>query len=459
MTLHQSPDSETIDILHAPPTDEDSGDIKCDSPADSLRRNDARDGTTLDLDSALDLGDDLDDFLDAVHSNNTIETLQLEGEMICSLNYDQCHQLFDALGGLPLTKLHLHNFVAPLPLLTSLLQRALNLERITLHTAQLLGRDDVESREFLQAIQGLQQLQAFKCTNAIVMGAGLSLETLVQALARVHSIQKVELELERGGEVSVESLRSLCQLPQLQELRLWRLTMNEEHLILIANIVQYNDTMEHLELGEMGYADHGVASYRAVADMLRNNSTLETFGMINFSGLDDDGCVLVAEALRDNTTLLQFNMRGCDNLVMGIPAARAVADMLAHNTCLQEFAMNTVGVDNDGAIVLAQALQNNRALQSIMLQRIFGDNKARGFLAFLNMLETNYMLRRIYPEAEGDVKAKMDFYLSLNQLGLRQVQLYVDTDWHHFLDLLTKSRHDLNIIFYLLSTSPDFLDA
>jgi hypothetical protein len=456
-------DDDEIEIRHAIPTD--SGitiPVRfLDSTADRLRRNDQHgDGTTLDLDSALDIGDDLDDFLDAVHGNTTISTLQLEGDMICSLNPDDGSRLFDALGGLPaLTRLHLHNYVAPLQLLACLVERARLLRRISLHTAQLLGRNEDESRQFLMALETLQHLQDFKCSNAIVAGQGLSLETLVRGLSRLPNIQRVELELERGGEVTLDTLEALCTCPHMEELRLWRITLHPEHLIRIAGIIQNNTTVRHLELGEMGYADHNIDTYAAVAQMLSHNTCLESFDMINFSGLKDDGCMLMANALRSNHTLTDLSVRGSDNHVLGVEAAQAVATMFSHNQTMRQFSFNTVGVDDHGAVVLAAAIgHHNHTLQTLMLQRIVG-NKQRGYLAFQQMLQTNFQLRRVFPEAEADIKQKMDFYLTLNRLGLRHVQLYVDTSRTQFLQMLSGSRHDLDVIFYLLSTNPEFLDV
>jgi Ran GTPase-activating protein (RanGAP) involved in mRNA processing and transport len=281
----------------------------------------------------------------------------------------------------------------------------------------------------------------------------------VRGLSRLPNIQRVELELERGGEVSLDTIEALCSCPQLEELRLWRMTLHPEHLIRIADIIENNTTVHHLELGEMGYADHGFATYSAVAQMLLHNTCLETFEMINFSGLKDEGCILMAKALCNNNTLTDLSVRGCDNHVLSMPAAQAVATMFVQNQTIRQFSMNTVGVDDDGAVVLAQALgHHNHTLQTLMLQKIVG-NKQRGYLSFEDMLETNFQLRRVFPEAEADVKQKMDFYLTLNRLGLRQVQLYVNTSRTQFCQMLYGSRQDLDVIFYLLSTNPEILDV
>jgi hypothetical protein len=448
-------------LLHAVSCKYSSAPVVFDSTADSLRRNDERhDGNTLDLENAMDLGEDLEDLLDGIAQNTTISTLQLEGHLLCQLNLEDCARLFDALGGLPsLKKLHLSNYVAPISMFTRFLEKARTLESITLHTVQLYGSDVEEGDEFATAIQSLPCLEAFKCCNAIVAG-GLSVEKLVNALSQIWGLQKVELELERGGELSLPAMRALCQCPNLKELRLHRMTMHAEHLILIAGILQRNHTIQHLELGEMGYADHEVESYAAVANMLRYNYTLQHFQMINFRGLDDAGCILMANALEENSTLTEITVRGCDHTVLSCEAARAVGQMFRRNRCLQEWGMNTMRVDDEGATIIARALaQGNSSLETLMLQRIVGDNPTRGYLAFRKMLETNVTLQRVYPEAIGQVKREMDLLLRLNRLGLRRVQLGVNTGRAQFLQMLISNQHCLDVVFYLLSSNPDFLNS
>lgn len=447
-------------ILHPVHTSAYTSDgAEFDSTADSLRRNDEnQDGTTLDLDSAMDFGDDLEDLLDGIARNTTIRNLQLEGHVLCHLTPDDGRRLLDALGGLPaLKKIHLHNYVAPLPMLTAFLEQARTVENITMHTVQLLARDNAEGDAFAQAVRTLPCLEAFKCCNAVVAGAHISLEQLVNALSGIWSLQKVELEMERGGDLSCPALRAICTCPNLRDLRLNRFTLHAEHLILIANIVQRNHTIQHLELGEMGYADHEVESYSAVAEMLRHNSTLEQFQMINFSGLQDEGCIVMANALEENSTLTEITVRGCDHHILGRDAAQAVGQMFARNSTLQEWGMNTVRVDEEGAAIIARSLaQDNNTLVSLMLQRIMGDAN-QGYLAFREMLETNVTLQRVYPEAIGEVKREMDFLLLLNRMGLRHIQLGVDLTRVQFLEKLISHRNNLDLVFYLVSSNPNFL--
>ena len=434
-----------------------SSGIVYDTAADSLRRNDGyADGTTLDLDSAVDL-EDLDDLIDAIHRNTTIVTLQLEGHVICSLTPDSGRRFFDALGGLPSLKhFYLNNYTAPLPLLTGFLVQAKTIENISLKNAQLAGRTAQEGDEFATAIGSLPCLEGVKFCNVVFAG-GFSLEKLGMALSGIWGLQNVFLEMESGGTFPTGALGALCRCPNLRELRLWRMTFHPEHLMLIANSVQRNHTIKQLELGDTGFSDHTAESYRAVAEMLRNNKCLKNFGMINFDGLDDEGCIAMANALEENSTLKEITLRGCHNHVMNAPAAKAVAQMFSRNTSLEGWCMNSVGVDDDGAVAIARALErDNSTLKSLILQRIVGD-KTRAFDALMEMLETNLTLERVYPEATGEVKRQLDFLLGLNQVHIRNLQLDVDTNRTEFLNILIANRHELNRAFYLLSSNPDFL--
>jgi len=432
-----------------------------DTMADSLRRNDEEhDGTTLDLDDLLE-EENLNDLLDGIKRNTTIRTVQLEGDaIICRLDLYDAQRLMTALGGLPsLTKLFVHNFLVPLSLLTGLLQQAKTLEGITLHTAQLAGRTVQDATDFGQAVADLPCLQSIKWSNLVFAGSW-TLEKLGQALSRVRSLQRVELELEQGGTMSTDVLEALLtRCPKLQELRLWRITLHPHHLILIAQIIEHNQTLQLLELGELGYAIHTMESYRAVANMLRVNTSLKTFGMINFSGLDSQGCTELAQALEHNETLREISVRGCDTLIINDDAALAVAQMFSRNTTLVEWCTNEVGISDQGAAIIGRALQlDNTTLRSLIFKKIVG-NVPKAHCAFLEILSTNVALERIFPEATAGIKEQMDYLLDLNQAKLRLVQLGVDVDRCGFFNLIVSHRYNLNRIHYLLSSNPEFLHS
>ena len=433
-----------------------------DSVEARLRRNDEfGDGTTLDLSYEYLSDTDgviSDDLLDAIHTNTSVRSLQLEGHIICNLTPEDGQRLFDALGRLPnLQSLFIHNFVAPLPLLTSFLQEARQLKNLTLHTAQLAGRNDAEAISLVNSLRQLTCLEKFKFSNGVVAGR-LSLDMIMAAVSQIQSLEIVEIELEQGGDLSLPTLEALCRCPQIKELKLWRITFEPQHVVLVANTLKTNTSLKELELGELGYADHTSESYVAMADMLRLNSCLENVELMNFSGFDDEGCIALASAMEENSTLRQLNVRGCDNSIIGSKAAKAIANTFANNTSLKEWSMNSVGIDDEGAAAIAHALkQDNSTLQTMIFQKIVG-NTQRAFLAFMGMLQENITLERVYPEATGEIKVQIDFWIGLNQLKLRNLQLNVDAGREEFMDILARNSIHLDRIFYLLLSNPEFID-
>lgn len=60
-------------------------------------------------------------------------------------------------------------------------------------------------------------------------------------------------------------------------------------------------------------------------------------------------------------------------------------------------------------------------------------------------------------EKGNRASAKIDFYLRLNQSGIRDYHLLVNATPSEFLDKITEERENTNVVFYLLESNPDFL--
>lgn len=450
-------------------------------------------GTTSILDLGYDFGN-VEELIEELQNDTNIivDTIQIEGHIICTLTPNQGNQLFDVLGMLPkLKSLYVHSFVAPLQLLTRLLTHSKGLHKLVLHTAQLSGgssgreRDHhnhhhnndeenntnnnvpiSEAEDFIQALENLPQLREVRLSN-LVLANGFTLDQLVSSLASIPSLEVLDLELEQGGNLqSSQALFDLCSNHnnnnnnnRLRELRLWRLAISVDHIRAMVEALTTNTTLEEIELGELGNEDHDDETYVDILPQLfLQNHCLTTFSLMNFSGLSSVGCTAIFHALQVNTTLQSFSIRGCDNCILDKDGAIALSQLLEHNHTLQQLSMNSIGLDDHGAHLIGKALQQNPTtqLKTLIFQKIVGQLQ-KAFASWLEMVKNNHVLERLYPEATGQVKREIDFYLyDLNQLRLRNLQLNVNATRKDFLDTLIQHRHYVERIFYLLTMNPSF---
>ncbi|CAB9529864.1 expressed unknown protein [Seminavis robusta] len=111
---------------------------------------------------------------------------------------------------------------------------------------------------------------------------------------------------------------------------------------------------------------------------------------------------------------------------MGRVGWKAIADMIASNQSLQSLSLeNCQGMDDDAVTGIVNALQHNTTLRKLELQ-VFAGHCTRfsqkvGQKAFVELLRSgrNITLVNLYTQASGDLEAQLECYLNLNRTGLR----------------------------------------
>ena len=422
----------------------------------SLRQSEGSEDmlTTLDLADSC-FAPDFDQFdrlIRAIRGNTTISTVEIDGNALVCFTLEEVTQLVEAIGSVPeLKSLFVRALVAPLNVLTVLIREASGLQKITLASVQLAG----ESTEFNQALSNLHFLQEVRFCN---MGfrRNFSFDEMVRALAGLPVLEKIEIEVEQGASVTSEAMGKLCDVTTLNELRMSPIDFSVQHIQAMASALETNTCTELLELG-LGDGDHTSETWFAMANMLRVNSALTSLTMISFDGLDDDACIALANALEYNTCLQEFSLSRCGlDRVMSTKAALVLVKLLRSNHCLTEYSMNSIGIGEEGLIAVAKALEQNSTLKKLNLQKFDADVTAKGGLqALLDMLQTNVVLEHIHPSSTIDeVRLKVNFWLSLNESGLRCIELNSNTSIEEFLGLLASCQDELDKLYYLLITNP-----
>ena len=414
--------------------------------------------TTLDLaDTSFDPDfDQLDPLMDAILNNKTVSTVEIDGNALVCFTLEQAAQLLESIGRLPkLKSLFVRAFLAPVHLLTGLLQQASGLQKITLDSVNLVGAE--AGVDFCVALRQLVSLQDIRFCNMRYRN-GFSFDEMMRALAGLPLLSKVEMEVEQGGAVSSEAMGQLCQSTTMRELRMSPIDFTLSHIQSIATALETNACLELLELG-LGNGSHTSDTWLAMAKMLQGNTALKSLTMISFDGLDDDACIAMATALEQNTQLQKLSLSRCGlDRVMSTDAAVSFSKMLRTNASLTELSMNSIGIGEQGVLAMAEALEQNASLNILNLQGFGEDVSADGGLqALLEMLQTkNIVLQHIHPSSTIDeIRLEMDFWLSLNASGLRGIELNSNTTMEGFVDILHSCKDELDKLYYLLVTNPN----
>lgn len=346
----------------------------------------------------------------------------------------------------------------------------------------------------------------------------VTLDSLVMALSSLPTLEKVALGVENTErEVPIlneSSLVVLCHNPRLTSLRLANLGLDLKGVCILSQALEMNTgALKNLELhGEDLESDAWVA----IANMLEKNTSLERFSLFDFKGMDDGGAIALAEAMSKNSSLRHLSLENDDDSVSQYGNI-AVAQMLGHNSTLVSLCFSSKGLNDDACVAFAAALQGNMTLRELELgtyqggrvgsrgvsaianmlpknstlqklcmccQQGLDDNGAvsianglthnktlkhlliedgddavthQGYDALVKMLQSNTSLETIYHENAGDLKQKMEYFLKLNQSGIRNLLLDVDATRSRFLDFLLSHQEDMDCLHYLIWMNPSFV--
>lgn len=441
----------------------------------------------------LKLDDEVDDVpavIRAIRSNRTVKSVIIQLPFSLDLSEEHRRQLLEAIGDLPsLTSLNIEFF--------SLSKRNLD--------------------DFVMALQRARPpLEEFCGWDLHLEEEGMSLDPLVMVLSSFGSLEKVALgvdNVERSQPVLNESsFVVLCHNQRLTALRMANLGMDFNRVALLTQALKMNGALKSLELhGEALIRD----SWVAIANMLEENQSLERVSFFNFKGLDDDGAKALARALEHNDTLQALSLENDDDSVskhgnialakmlqenstlvclcfsskglnddacvafagaleqngtlrelelgtyhggkVGNRGVSAIANMLPRNHVLEKLCMCCQqGLDDSGAIAIATALEQNNTLKHLLLEDDDDAVTHRGYEALVQMLQHNTVLETMYHENSGNMKLKIDYYLKLNQSGLRNLFLNVNSTRTQFFEALVTHQDDLDCLYYVMSMNPSF---
>jgi Ran GTPase-activating protein (RanGAP) involved in mRNA processing and transport len=254
-------------------------------------------------------------------------------------------------------------------------------------------------------------------------GAAPSMDTTdaLQALRRSPTLTKLGLQTCRlSPDEARELCMTLCNIPSLQSLDLTTTTLGSVELAELAPALYHNTTIKVLYMSKNNLND--IESAELLRDIFRSNKTITT---LDFSGNkfgETTGAVdCIADGLGSNSTLVNIDLSSCD---LGDGGVSTLAQTFSSRSStlqkltLQYNSITSTGVGvlldtmerschitdldlgynpigNEGAILLARALQNNTLpnLTRLSLSKCgIGDD---GFITLMSAMEHNKPLLHI----------------------------------------------------------------
>lgn len=197
--------------------------------------------------------------------------------------------------------------------------------------------------------------------------------------------------------------------------------------MVIASLLQINTILKTLNLSNSPWQQGliGDIGATAIAEALRQNTTLLN---LNLTGneITDIGSKNIGNILKDNSTLLSLGMAKNN---IGDIGVTSIAASLKCNTTLTELNLNGNRIGDAGAAQSGNSLKKNSTLVNLLL----GDNQIgdNGVQAIAESLEYNSTLKELYLGVNriGDVGAQaiskrlkqnstlLELYLGVNKIG------------------------------------------
>ena len=245
------------------------------------------------------------------------------------------------------------------------------------------------------------------------------------SLAQLPALQWVELtgqDQRSLGELTPESLESLCQSPSLTKLTLDHVELKDRHIVAMASALETSTTIEELKI------------------------TCE---------LGRTGCTALAQLLFVNTTSLNNFTLQLSDLTDKVPVPE-LEDTLNNDDNQQQHPQN------DAIYEVAQALESNHSLQYFSLSGHATISKA-SVEAFATLLRANTTLLHCEidlpnaPSLSDDLQQEAELMLKLNELGRKQL-LQEQASRHQWVMTLWEVRRNLDGLYYILSRNPTLCD-
>jgi Ran GTPase-activating protein (RanGAP) involved in mRNA processing and transport len=178
--------------------------------------------------------------------------------------------------------------------------------------------------------------------------------------------------------------------------------MDDDGCILIANALIINRNLEKLNLSRNEITFTGC---KAVGEMLKTNRTLKHLNICR-NNLRDKGIKFICDAVMINPTLCHLDIYQTN---MSTDGCALVAEMLRVNRTLTLIDIGDNNITDDDITVIANALKHNNTLKELDVK--WNKITEQGALALIDTLKTNSTLKTIklqFNKMPDDVKVQIN---------------------------------------------------
>lgn len=295
---------------------------------------------------------------DALRMNHTLQGIEFFGILADDDVNVAVTQLFASFGRLPkLSTLKVSGYCGNggVRALSQVIHRSQMLETLHITYVQLDGLD----QDFISLVNSLQQhssLQNFHIVDCQLpvrfrrrdASSLCIMDMIIQVLPEISSLREVVLSpIEKSslGPISSNALVSICQSTSMTHLKITDFAefnprevgdsfAGSSPLVMMAMALATNECLRELCIP----SSYSKAQCRALAHLLRNNTTLvqlEIIDVSDFSG-NEKNIIEIAESLKSNTTLKRLSFPGICNR-FSYETLKAFANSMETNMSITEF--------------------------------------------------------------------------------------------------------------------------
>jgi hypothetical protein len=210
-----------------------------------------------------------------------------------------------------------------------------------------------------------------------------------------------------------------------------------------------SETIQDLYLSRLGL---GAEHFIAVAEALPVNETLRTIDLFG-NTIENSSIILIAQALEKNE-YLETLVLPCPQKDLSIASCAAISSALKVNSSLITLNLPRSNLCDDGLSQIAQGLTLNKSVKKIEVgvSKNVGD---KGLEALTAMLEKNYDLERlVVSSATKSIKEKVDYFMHLNEVGRGKLLSNGKATREQWVEMLISCNNDLDCLFYFTTMNP-----
>lgn len=263
----------------------------------------------------------------------------------------------------------------------------LNLKKLDFHSIKINSINALALAKFLQVNKTLQELDFAHCE----LGSAVTKEIVDALASNPGTLQTLDLTYNHIGIEGSEAIARLLK-NNAASLNFLSLSANhnmEDRIPMVCDALKNNKTLRILFMSFL-FLEKDISA-RSIAEMIAENEYLETLLLSKSVFIKDDHGALIVGALKSNKMLKKIDLSVMhDDSDFSEKTARALGNMLEHNTTLKNLDISGHKKLGNAAERIAPGLNKNHTLHELDLG--YTSIKDDGLVKLLNAIESSKSL-------------------------------------------------------------------